>query len=185
MNPKRDTRPTIAILIALLALGISLSALLISARARARADLVYNSSPFVEGSPARENAQRNADRIRSGVNARSLSMAVLVHARNHGNQAPSPDNWKQALIDGDLTSDLIFVPPETAAPVDHPYHYIPPTPEQVRAMSTSGSSKIVVIYEHPGLWGGQGGNVAYLDTSTEWIEGDAYRELVERLRAQD
>lgn len=182
MNQTKDARPTLAILIALSALALSIAALITSGRARERADLVYESSPFIEGSPAREKAQRNADRIRSATNVRSLSMAVLVHARNHDNQAPSEVDWRQVLIDEDLTSDLVFVAPKSAATVEHPYHYIRPTPEQVESMSTSGPSRIVVIYEDPDLWNGQGGNVAYLDTSTEWIEGDAFRELVGSLR---
>lgn len=171
----------IALTIAIIALACSIVAVMIAGDSLSTAREARDSNPFVAGSEAREEAQRNSNRIRSSTQIRQLAMAILSYASQHDDEAPNQATWRQDLIDADIVNPDIFTP-EGGADVEHAYHYIRPTQEQILAIQESGTSKVVVLYEDPDLWPDGGGHMTYLDTTTEWIEGDAYRERVDSLR---
>lgn len=176
--------------IALVALGCSIVALVIALVSLFTAHEARESNPFIEGSEARQAAERDSNRLRSATNSRGLVLGIIAYASNHDGKAPDQDRWRQLLIDQDIATAEMFTP-RGAADVEHAYHYIRPTPDQIRALQetgvqageSSGTDSIVVLYEDPGLWRGEGGHVTYLDTSTEWIEGEAFAEFVRELRA--
>lgn len=182
MNETRRPTGSLTLVIALLALACAIAAIVIALRASSVAQESRDANPFIEGSEARQEAQRTANRLRSANNARVLAQAIIMYARQHDDEAPPQDDWRQILLDAQFISpDLLTFPGN--ADVDHAYHYIRPTPAEVRSMGEPGAGDIVLIYEDPDLWKGAGGHVAYVSTRTEWIEGDAFGALVEKLRA--
>lgn len=118
----------------------------------------------------------NSDRIRSGTQLRGLAQAVTMYTELHGTAPSSPD-WATLLLRENFITPEMLKPPGSVFGV--PYHYI--RPSSVADVETD-SSKIIVFYEDPVVWAGAGGTVVYMDATIEWIPGDAYRLLVERLR---
>lgn len=170
-----------------LSLGLSVLSLLVASTA-----LVVSLSrsqpqpqPQQRVTPEADAAVRaKVDRLRSVTQARGMVIAIHSYASNHDWQAPAEERWKQELIDdGSLSPEMFDV--HGGQPVAWPYHYIRPSRDELLAVTgqsaaaeTRPAGQVVVIYEDPGLWNGGGGNVVYLDTSTRWIDADAYAEFI-------
>jgi len=118
-------------------------------------------------------------RMKSKMQTLSILQAATVWAIGRDYEFPSEATWVGDLID----AGLLYEEPTTSygADVEPVYYYMRPTPAQYQAMLDTGGSEIVVVYEHAELWRGDGGHVGYLDGRVEWIDGSAYRRLVESL----
>lgn len=183
MDHARHRSVTVAMVLSVVAFVCSIAALVVSLQASAAARRAIDSNPFVAGSSARQAAERRAARVRASSHGRSLAMSILAYANDHNAEAPPEATWYKTLLEAGLVSPGVFAPPG-AETVEHAFHYLRPTPDQVREAGRLASSDVVVIYEDPDLWGGEGGHVTYLDSRSEWIEGPAYRDRVRKLRAR-
>lgn len=174
-SPGRS-RATLALVLAMVAVCLSVAALVIATRPSPAKDPVW----FTPERLAR--AKTAADRLRSATNIRGLAQGVLIWSRNNGGEAPPAETWATDLIDSGMVITEMLTP-RGAQAVETPYHYLRPTAEQLASVSTGGGGDTVVFYEDPALWGGAGGNLVTADTATEWVEGEAYTERVRQLRA--
>ncbi len=156
--------------ISVVALGVSIGALVVAL------DVKRSAIPSAD---LIRQANENTDRMRSGTQARGIAQAVVFWIRNNGGVPPSAATWREDLIATDMIDRDMFR--ARGADVEQAFFYLEPTADQIASLDAGGGGDVVLVYEHPDLWGGEGGNVAYLDTSAEWVDGASYRALIERL----
>ena len=127
-------------------------------------------------------AARNSTRmLASQANLREIGTALQSYAADNRDELPEAGADLKARLApylGPGTTVWDTPRPEGAAQA---YYYVP-----VGAISNvKEPSKQPLVYEAPGMWVREGGNILYVDGSVRHTDGLAYRTLIDKLTLPD
>ncbi len=117
--------------------------------------------------PSLARARELSKRAVSAANLRGITMGLLMHASDHGDQFPA--TLDELIADGIVTPAMLKSPRDPA-PDKTSYVYIAGQDPK------KGDARNVIVYEKP--WDDEGTNVAFLDGHVEWMKLDAFRSAV-------
>jgi prepilin-type processing-associated H-X9-DG protein len=129
--------------------------------------------------PALGSARESARVVKSQQNLRTIGAALAAYAADNQGELPEAGADLAARL-GPLTggADVWIVPGEGGERV---YYYVP----LGRPADLKNPSERALMYEAPGLWKREGGNVLYADGSVRRTDGLAFRAQIDSMRLPD
>jgi hypothetical protein len=125
--------------------------------------------------PALGKARQAARQIRSSTQMRGIAQGLIVYANNNRDQFPEPGaDWEARLVNAGLISRELLTAPQ-AQPGDISYFYVP------GGTSTLNHTRVLLI-ENPELNTGAGGNVAFGDCTVQFLVGDEYWQVIDKVK---
>jgi hypothetical protein len=126
--------------------------------------------------PALGKARAAARQIKSSSQMRLIAQGLILYANDNKDAFPEPGaDWEARLVSAGLISRELLAAPQ-AQPGDLSYFYVP------GGASTLKHDKVLLI-ENPEFYQGRGGNVAFEDSTVEYLVGDDFWNAVEKAKA--
>jgi hypothetical protein len=126
--------------------------------------------------PALGKARIAARQIKSSTQIRGIAQGLILYANDNKDQFPEPGaDWETRLVSAGLVSRELLVAPQ-AQPGDLSYFYVP------GGASTFDHKRVLVI-ENPEFYRGLGANIAFGDSTVQYLTGDEYWQVVDKVKA--
>jgi prepilin-type processing-associated H-X9-DG protein len=147
-------------------------------------DLMF--SPAMQGIllPALAEARRNAKKTISASRLRDIAMASMLYASEHNDKMPpspedlvksgycSPEQFRSALND----RPIVWKHGRLSRPADFVLMNLP------RMDSIPRAESIILAYERPEFYDGEGTNVAFVDGSVTWMAMKDFQAALKRTK---
>ena len=128
--------------------------------------------------PSLSRARELSKRTICAANLRAIGSAILQYAADENNvDAAFPDDLNKLVTAGSVTSQQFTCPSDALSA--NSYHYIP------GYSVTNVDPAQVIMYEDPGIHGGEGGNVLFADGHVTFEKSQQLQKLIDAITLPD